>query len=188
MVQDNRNNTIFAKVVTHTNRYQVGLTLSCLYPAKEGGCACGCGNTLPNRKRKKWFSDECRNSAYLNFAVVKGDNSIIRRLVFDRDGGACKSCGLISETWQADHIKPVYKGGGACDLSNFQTLCVDCHKDKHQTLSHHIAISSHAVSMYFSRSLYALGHSAIVSLNTSKEIQILGLAASSPFNKYSSTY
>jgi hypothetical protein len=31
--------------------------------------------------------------------------------------------------WQADHIVPVYKGGGACGLDNLRTLCVACHAD-----------------------------------------------------------
>lgn len=32
--------------------------------------------------------------------------------------------------WHADHVVPVAKGGGLCDLSNFQTLCICCHKLK----------------------------------------------------------
>jgi 5-methylcytosine-specific restriction endonuclease McrA len=31
--------------------------------------------------------------------------------------------------WQADHIVPVSKGGGLCDLSNYRTLCLPCHKE-----------------------------------------------------------
>uniref|UniRef100_A0A672FH77 Zinc finger, RAN-binding domain containing 3 n=1 Tax=Salarias fasciatus TaxID=181472 RepID=A0A672FH77_SALFA len=30
--------------------------------------------------------------------------------------------------WQADHIRPVYGGGGQCSLDNLQTLCTVCHK------------------------------------------------------------
>ncbi|KAE8581484.1 hypothetical protein XENTR_v10024805 [Xenopus tropicalis] len=30
--------------------------------------------------------------------------------------------------WQVDHIRPVYGGGGQCDLSNLQTLCTVCHR------------------------------------------------------------
>lgn len=30
--------------------------------------------------------------------------------------------------WQADHIHAVAEGGGGCDLSNYRTLCVPCHK------------------------------------------------------------
>ncbi|KAK3127605.1 hypothetical protein QOZ80_7AG0575620 [Eleusine coracana subsp. coracana] len=29
--------------------------------------------------------------------------------------------------WHADHIVPVYKGGGECTLENMRTLCVACH-------------------------------------------------------------
>lgn len=29
--------------------------------------------------------------------------------------------------WHADHIIPVYKGGGECKLDNMRTLCVACH-------------------------------------------------------------
>ena len=29
--------------------------------------------------------------------------------------------------WHADHIRPVYKGGGLCDLDNLRTLCLPCH-------------------------------------------------------------
>ena len=32
--------------------------------------------------------------------------------------------------WHADHILPVFKGGGETGLDNIQTLCVSCHKKK----------------------------------------------------------
>lgn len=31
--------------------------------------------------------------------------------------------------WQADHIQPVYSGGGQCSLENLQTLCTACHRE-----------------------------------------------------------
>ncbi|EEC82393.1 hypothetical protein OsI_26740 [Oryza sativa Indica Group] len=31
--------------------------------------------------------------------------------------------------WHADHIVPVYKGGGECTLENLRTLCVACHSE-----------------------------------------------------------
>lgn len=31
--------------------------------------------------------------------------------------------------WHADHIIPVYRGGGECMLENMRTLCVACHSD-----------------------------------------------------------
>jgi hypothetical protein len=30
--------------------------------------------------------------------------------------------------WDADHIKPVCRGGGECGLENYRTLCVWCHR------------------------------------------------------------
>ena len=30
--------------------------------------------------------------------------------------------------WDADHILPVAEGGGQCDLTNLQTLCLPCHR------------------------------------------------------------
>lgn len=32
--------------------------------------------------------------------------------------------------WEADHILAVKDGGGGCGLSNYQTLCIWCHKEK----------------------------------------------------------
>lgn len=34
---------------------------------------------------------------------------------------------LEGYAWHADHILPVYKGGGQCGIENFRTLCVACH-------------------------------------------------------------
>lgn len=33
----------------------------------------------------------------------------------------------IFQFWHADHIKPVWEGGGECDIDNLRTLCVLCH-------------------------------------------------------------
>uniref|UniRef100_UPI00358EC9D4 DNA annealing helicase and endonuclease ZRANB3 isoform X2 n=1 Tax=Myxine glutinosa TaxID=7769 RepID=UPI00358EC9D4 len=32
--------------------------------------------------------------------------------------------------WQADHVRPVWNGGGQCSLANLQTLCTPCHLKK----------------------------------------------------------
>ncbi|KAJ8753320.1 hypothetical protein K2173_019719 [Erythroxylum novogranatense] len=34
-----------------------------------------------------------------------------------------------ANAWHADHIIPVYRGGGECKLENMRTLCVACHYD-----------------------------------------------------------
>lgn len=127
-------------------RYQKGLTLAQLYPQRDKAlCACGCGRKLIGTK-KRWATKNCQELAVSNFFVIKGDVTIIRKELFIRDGGKCASCGAITKKWEADHIIPVFLGGGACDLENFQTLCTSCHQEKttNYSLSHHNAISSQA--------------------------------------------
>lgn len=148
-------------MINSYKRYQTGLTLSDLYPPIKGMCACGCGIEL-SKGRKKWFSNKCRDYAYVNFAIIKGDVSVIREYLFQVDEGGCRNCGAITEDWQADHIVPVVAGGSACNISNFQTLCLECHKEKTQRVSHHKAISSHAASTFFMRNLNAVGQHSIV--------------------------
>lgn len=137
-------------MINYFKRYQVGLKLVDLYPIRyDGKCACGCGTNLDGRK-KRWASESCQSDALNNFLIVKGDTFSIRANLYDRDNGFCQSCGVLSDNWHADHITPVFKGGSACGLDNFQTLCIDCHKDKTKnqfylaTESHLSTISSHA--------------------------------------------
>lgn len=35
----------------------------------------------------------------------------------------------LPHLWEADHIVPVVEGGGACELENYRTLCVPCHRE-----------------------------------------------------------
>ncbi len=175
-------------LINSYHRYQVGLTMNELYPDLRNICACGCQNELP-RNRKKWFTDSCRNTAYRQFAVIKGDLTQIRQQVFERDRGFCRMCGVKSDSWQADHIHPVYMGGGGCSLSNFQTLCIDCHKSKtNYNLSHHIAISSQATSILFSLFLKEEGQHCIALAKTSNEKQSLLLATCPSTSKISVAY
>jgi 5-methylcytosine-specific restriction endonuclease McrA len=36
---------------------------------------------------------------------------------------------LSGKAWQADHIVPVFEGGGHCTLTNMRTLCTACHRE-----------------------------------------------------------
>ncbi len=54
--------------------------------------------------------------------------SMERRIVLHRDGYRCRWCGSPYDL-ELDHIVPFSKGG-ACDLSNLQTLCSTCNKRK----------------------------------------------------------
>jgi hypothetical protein len=112
-----------------------------LYPDTNGLCACGGGVKLDGRN-KRWASPTCAEKAYLEFAVIKGNNSIIRSLVFSRDKGVCNNCGHTKKDWHADHILPVHKGGGACTLDNFQTLCLECHSLKTWPINRSILVES----------------------------------------------
>ncbi len=116
-------------MINHFLRYQKDLILEYLYPKLPGICACGCNVILTGRKTK-WASRECNDKVYKLFSIIKGNNSTIRKEVFNRDEGFCRNCGVYDHKWEADHILPVHKGGGGCTLENFQTLCYDCHKEK----------------------------------------------------------
>ncbi len=115
--------------VDHFQRYQKGLSLIDLFPNTEGKCGCGCGREL-SVGRKRWSTNECQQKALYHFYVIKGDTEVIRELLFDVQGGFCQACGVFDENWEADHIVPVFLGGGGCSLENFQTLCEDCHINK----------------------------------------------------------
>lgn len=37
--------------------------------------------------------------------------------------------------WEADHILPVVEGGGGCELENYRTLCLACHRAETKALA-----------------------------------------------------
>ena len=53
----------------------------------------------------------------------------VRRLVLDRDGWRCRTCGKAGRL-QVDHFKPLSAGGDTYALENLQALCVGCHVAK----------------------------------------------------------
>lgn len=110
-------------------RYQKNLSLIQLYPSIKGKCACGCGESLTGRKTR-WADPDHVKYCLVNFGIIKGDVSMIRWQLAIRDKTRCKRCNHKGDPWEADHIFPVYKGGGGCTLENFQTLCYWCHKGK----------------------------------------------------------
>ena len=56
---------------------------------------------------------------------------VVRRLVFERDGGCCLSCGtqLTVREAQLDHIIP-WSAGGPDDSWNLRILCEPCNYDR----------------------------------------------------------
>ena len=89
---------------------------------------------------------------------LRTDPGYLRDQVFARDRGVCAICRVDTSAayielrrsrgthrlrllerwglkklsrktlWDADHILPVVKGGGECDLDNIRTLCLVCHR------------------------------------------------------------
>lgn len=56
----------------------------------------------------------------------------LRKYVFERNNYQCQSCSkidLTAKSLQVDHIIPLAQGG-ANDLSNLQTLCAKCNREK----------------------------------------------------------
>jgi 5-methylcytosine-specific restriction endonuclease McrA len=60
----------------------------------------------------------------------------VRKKVFERNNYQCQSChkiDLTAQKLQVDHIIPKAKGG-CDDLSNVQTLCAKCNRQKSDKL------------------------------------------------------
>jgi hypothetical protein len=57
----------------------------------------------------------------------------VKQLVWNRDGGACTSCGSTTEL-QFDHVIPVAHGGGNHE-ANIQILCGPCNRRKSSGLT-----------------------------------------------------
>jgi 5-methylcytosine-specific restriction endonuclease McrA len=97
------------------------------------------------RGRRTFASDDC-----VHRWKLRTQPGYVRQQVWNRDRGICGVCGvdtaqqdaaaqqqrqngrrwrkcLALASWHAHHIIPVAEGGGECDLSNYQTLCRDCH-------------------------------------------------------------
>jgi hypothetical protein len=187
-VDNDMNNPInFASMINHQKRYQVGLKIQHLYPKINNVCACGCGQELTGRKTK-WASQECNTIAHINTAIIKGNISVIRNILFSVERGVCQICNRYDEHWQADHIHPVHWGGGACGIENYQTICTCCHyiKSAIQSVTHRAAISSHEDVRASTSRLNALGEKLYSFRNISKEIQKLSSMAfsSTPFIMY----
>lgn len=56
----------------------------------------------------------------------------IRLVALQRDNHLCQPCrskGRVTLAREVDHIEPKHKGG-TDDLSNLQSICTDCHRDK----------------------------------------------------------
>ena len=107
-----------------------------------------CGAAVP-QGRFTFCGAECVHQWKL-----RTDPGYLREQVFARDRGVCALCSIDTEAlrrekrkldfaarrqfekewgrrrtlWDADHVLPVSRGGGECDLANMRTLCLLCHR------------------------------------------------------------
>lgn len=104
------------------------------FPKRDDGtCRCRCGQAVQVRQ---WASDDCEKGALFAYWYWKGDPTAIEWGLWRRDKGVCAACrtqvpGGRKGPWHGHHVVPVHKGGGRLGLTNFQTLCVPCHKEVH---------------------------------------------------------
>jgi 5-methylcytosine-specific restriction endonuclease McrA len=85
-----------------------------------------CGASFqPKREGHFFCSDKCRRAARGGIYRVQ------RALAMMRDGYVCTECGS-EDHLECHHIQPLCYGGNH-DLTNLQTLCRKCHKNKHRT-------------------------------------------------------
>lgn len=92
------------------------------------------------RKRKRKFEKLRAEAAAIDEAQVAIESqgrarisSEVKRIVFERDGGACAKCGATADL-QFDHIIPVSRGGNS-SAANLQVLCGSCNRKKSDTIA-----------------------------------------------------
>ena len=57
--------------------------------------------------------------------------AVVRRAAFTRDGYRCRNCGLPGAL-EAHHEPPLRAGGDPYDLDGIETLCRQCHIERHR--------------------------------------------------------
>lgn len=104
-----------ACVTEHRIRTDPGFVREAVFRRDKGVCAsCGLDTHALERTRPRHHSETKPGNPWADDLIAKGfpDNCV-------RFG---------TSLWAADHIVPVVKGGGACGLENYRTLCVPCHR------------------------------------------------------------
>lgn len=133
---------VYKRITIDPYKRQQGIKIASMFPQSDKKlCSCGCGRKLKGKQRR-WATEDCQKFAYhVNF-IINGDTTCIKRYLEIYFGQwACKGCGtmniyqeykngMIVDGIHIDHILAVTNGGGGCWLSNYQLLCVTCHKEK----------------------------------------------------------
>lgn len=81
-----------------------------LFKRDRGRC-CGCGLDCHNLERE------------MKYLYREGGRPLMEKRMRELD---CLEYRRGVSYWIGDHIVPVWQGGGQCDLSNMQTLCIKC--------------------------------------------------------------
>ena len=112
---------------------------------RDKGVCAACGvNTLDQKAAYAAYQQEQReadrqaaikNGVWVTMNQTPEQRRTVYNLQQRRDHAWCAEIGVAKgdihkSWWQADHILPVAEGGGECDLDNYQTLCLKCHKAK----------------------------------------------------------
>lgn len=105
-----------------------------LMSKREIGLCIICGkDMLTKAKNRLYCSDECFNKWFSQFNPPFLWNDI-KRKVRARDNFKCVKCAKVVDegNWTSviDHILPIALGGDEWDLTNLQTLCVECNAIK----------------------------------------------------------
>lgn len=142
----------FALAVLEKNRSKRGMALDEFQPVN--GYCCYCNIMLIEKPRRRYCSDDCAMSAFMN---ANPNTPTVRAwIIINRQQGACLACGVIQDVlferarhrlkyWpdkkityyslgdqtghliNVDHVVPIHRGGAAVGLKNVQVLCVGCH-------------------------------------------------------------
>jgi 5-methylcytosine-specific restriction endonuclease McrA len=95
----------------------------------------------PKSSIHTFCSDECRR------AVRGNEYRKARAMAFYRDEYACTECG-DEQRLECHHMTALYLGGDN-SLDNLQTLCHDCHRQKHRTFKPVVYIEAQEAELVY---------------------------------------
>lgn len=116
--QGQRRRTFCSDQCVHEWRIKTdpGYVRFAVYERDQGVCSlCGLDTVALEREMWRWIGErkDARTYRWHDADRWKTDHGIpSNRQTF----------------WDADHIVPVVEGGGECDLDNYRTLCIPCHR------------------------------------------------------------